>query len=145
MYTSRERKRRRKHNRERKRESIHRTDKEVNDARWNENKRVTRSLRRGECNTNTSTFLPFAWTIPRESARFLLLSFYCPSPLFFLPSPSSIIPDMQRRTTRNEFFRPRSIDSINKGEDDFRVADRVMDSFVKASRKKKYVSSFVRS
>lgn len=67
-------------------------------------------------------------------------------PLFpSLPSPSSIIPDMQRRTTRNEFFRPRSIDSINKGEDDFRVADRVMDSFVKASRKKKYVSSFVRS
>lgn len=74
-----------------------------------------------------------------EDTRFLLLSFYRS---LSLPPPHSIIPDMQRRTTRNEFFRPRSIDFINEGEDDFRVADRVMDSFVKASRKK-YVSSYV--
>lgn len=74
-----------------------------------------------------------------EDTRFLLLSFYRS---LSLPPPHSIIPDMQRRTTRNEFFRSRSIDFINEGEDDFRVADRVMDSFVKASRKK-YVSSYV--
>lgn len=71
-----------------------------------------------------------------EDIRFLLLSFYRS---LSLPLPHSIIPDMQRRTTRNEFFRPRSIDFINEGEDDFRVADRVMDSFVKASRKSTFL------